>query len=82
LNVADALKALETREARLLLSAASGFSEASLIAYPERSLPPEVQDLFLSYVEKRKAGQPIAYILGRKEFYGISTAGSTASSSP
>ena len=74
MNVADALKALETREARLLLSAASGFSEASLIAHPERSLTVEVLDLFLSYVEKRKAGQPIAYILGRKEFYGLELA--------
>jgi len=78
LTVAQALAALEAREARLLLAAASGFSEASLIAFPERSLPPEVHQLFLSYVEKRKAGQPIAYIVGRKEFYGLELAVSPA----
>jgi release factor glutamine methyltransferase len=74
LSVAEALKALEAREARLLLAAACGFSEASLLAHPERSLPPEVEDLYLDFVRKRKAGQPVAYILGRKEFYGLELA--------
>jgi release factor glutamine methyltransferase len=74
LSVAEALKALEAREARLLLAAASGFSEASLIAFPERGLPAEVEDLYLDFVQRRKAGQPIAYILGRKEFYGLDLA--------
>ena len=74
MTVAQALRALEPREARLLLAAASGFSEASLIAFPERDLPAQVETLFLSYVEKRKAGQPVAYIVGRKEFYGLELA--------
>jgi release factor glutamine methyltransferase len=74
LTVAQALQALEPREARLLLAAASGFSEASLIAFPERDLPLQVETLFLLFVEKRKAGQPMAYIVGRKEFYGLELA--------
>ena len=74
MTVAQALRALEPREARLLLAAASGFSEASLIAFPERELPPQVERLFVSYVEKRNAGQPLAYIVGRKEFYGLDLA--------
>jgi release factor glutamine methyltransferase len=74
LTVAQALQALEPREARLLLAAASGFSEASLIAFPERDLPGDVQDTYLDFVQKRKAGQPVAYILGRKEFYGLELA--------
>ena len=74
MTVAQALQALEPREARLLLAAASGFSEASLLAFPERDLPAQVETLFLSFVEKRKAGEPIAYIVGRKEFYGLELA--------
>lgn len=74
MSIAEALRALEAREARLLLAAASGFSEASLLAHPERNLPREVENLFFSYVERRKAGEPIAYILGRKEFYGLELA--------
>ena len=78
MTVAQALAALEAREARLLLAAASGFSEASLIAHPERSLPADAESLYLDFVQKRKAGQPVAYILGRKEFYGLELAVSPA----
>jgi release factor glutamine methyltransferase len=78
LTVAQALAALEAREARLLLAAASGFSEASLIAFPERSLPAEVEQIYRDFVKRRKAGQPIAYIVGHKEFYGLELAVSPA----
>jgi release factor glutamine methyltransferase len=62
---------IDPREARLLLAEASGFSQSSIIAFPERLLPPEIENTFLEYTEKRKRGEPIAYIVGRKEFYGI-----------
>jgi len=74
LTVADALRALDAREARLLLSSATGFSETSLISSLERALAPEVAKTFLQYVERRKSGEPIAYILGRKEFYSLDLA--------
>lgn len=62
---------IDPREARLLLAAATGFSEASLLAFPERGVPPEVEKTFLANVARRKAGEPLAYILGRKEFYSL-----------
>ena len=62
---------IDSREARLLLAAASGFSEASVVAYPERSLSEETEARFHGYVERRSQGEPVAYILGRKEFYGL-----------
>lgn len=65
---------LDAREARLLLAAATGFSEASVLAYPERQLPVEAQERFQDFVRRRKTGEPVAYILGRKEFYGIELA--------
>jgi release factor glutamine methyltransferase len=76
LTVEQALRtaAVDAREARLLLAAASGFSEVSVVAYPERSLTPETEARFRGYVERRSKGEPVAYILGRKEFYGLELA--------
>lgn len=61
-------------ETRLLLAAASGLSEASVIAFPERMLPHEAEARFKAYVARRQKGEPVAYILGRKEFYGLELA--------
>ena len=71
MNIAQALAALEAREARLLLAAATGFSEASVLAHPERTLPAEAEARFLEFAARRARGEPIAYILGEKEFYGL-----------
>jgi release factor glutamine methyltransferase len=73
LNVAQALSAsgIDSREARLLLAAATGFSEASVLAHPERELPAEIQRSFAEMAARRAAGEPVAYILGRKEFYSL-----------
>jgi len=71
LKIADALRALEAREARLLLARATGFSEASVLAHPERALPPEAEARLREFAARRARGEPIAYILGEKEFYGL-----------
>jgi release factor glutamine methyltransferase len=75
-NVAQAIacSGIEPREARLLLAGASGFSQASLVASPERELPREVERTFLEYSARRARGEPVAYILGRREFYGLELA--------
>ena len=62
---------IEPREARLLLAEACGFSEASVIAQGERELPPEIEARFMDMVARRRAGEPIAYIVGRREFYSL-----------
>jgi release factor glutamine methyltransferase len=69
-----ATAAIDAREARLLLAAATGFSQASVIAYPERVLPGGAESRFRGFVERRTRGEPVAYILGRKEFYGLELA--------
>jgi release factor glutamine methyltransferase len=76
LTVGEAIRSsgIDPREARLLLAAATGFSEASVLAHPERELPVEVQRSFLAMTARRSAGEPVAYILGRKEFYGLELA--------
>ena len=73
MTVAEAIatSGIDAREARLLLAEVCGFSEASVAASPEQEIPFEVENAYLEFIEKRKAGMPVAYILGRKEFYGL-----------
>ena len=73
MTVGDALRSggIDVREARLLLAAATGFSEAAVLAFPERELPAEVEAAFREMATRRAAGEPVAYILGRKDFYGL-----------
>jgi release factor glutamine methyltransferase len=76
LTVAEAIaaSAIDAREARLLLAEAAGFSQASIAASPQQEIPFEVENAFFEFVQRRKAGMPVAYILGRKEFYGLELA--------
>lgn len=73
MTVAEAIAAsgIDRREARLLLAEVCGFSEAALAASPGQDLPFEVENAFLDLAGRRKAGMPVAYLLGRKEFYGL-----------
>jgi len=73
MNVSEAIAGAEIdpREARILLAEACGFSQAALAASPEREIPFQVETAFFDLAGKRKAGIPVAYLLGRKEFYGL-----------
>ena len=68
---AIAASGIDAREARLLLAEVCGFSQASLAASPERPIPFEVENAFFELANKRSSGVPIAYLLGRREFYGL-----------
>jgi len=80
LNFAAALAqaGIEPREARLLLAEASGSSEASALAHPERELEAAAAARFGDMTARRRGGEPMAYILGRREFYGLTLAVSPA----
>jgi len=68
---AIAASGIDARDARLLLAEISGISQASLAASPERDIPFAVQNAFFELTRRRASGEPVAYILGRKEFYGL-----------
>ena len=70
MTVQEALR-IGGADARLLLAEATGFSQAALVAFPEKELPGEAEVRFREFSERRKKGEPAAYILGRKEFYSI-----------
>jgi len=76
LTVQEALSSsgIDPREARLLLAQACGFSEAAVAAFPERTLPEDTENRFADFVSRRRNGEPIAYIVGHKEFYGLELA--------
>ncbi|MCS6766255.1 MAG: peptide chain release factor N(5)-glutamine methyltransferase [Candidatus Protistobacter heckmanni] len=60
---------LPMHEARLLLGHATGLSRAALIT---RDALPEAQEAaFLALAARRRAGEPVAYLTGRREFHGL-----------
>lgn len=58
-------------EARVLLRAALDATDAQLAAHPEQTLNEPQRERFLAWVERRRAGEPIAYITGEREFYSL-----------
>ncbi len=44
---------------------------ATFYAYSEREITAEQEQCFLSLIERRKQGEPVAYLVGHKEFYGL-----------
>jgi len=76
LTVQEALRAsgIDPRDARILLAAATGFSEGSVLAFPEKVLAAESEARAAEFFARRRRGEPVAYILGRKEFYGLELA--------
>lgn len=54
----------------LMLSRHLGLPRSSLMAHPELSLGAS-EDAFLHDVGRRERGEPIAYILGTREFWGL-----------
>jgi release factor glutamine methyltransferase len=58
-------------DAQTLLAHTLGVSRATLLAYPERRLPAEQAAAFASLVERRQAHEPVAYLVGHREFMGM-----------
>jgi release factor glutamine methyltransferase len=60
------------QEAEILLSAALDKSRAWLMAHPEqRIVDCDATDRYEAHVTRRAHGEPVAYILGQKEFWSL-----------
>jgi release factor glutamine methyltransferase len=59
------------REANSLLTFALEKDKTFLIAYPEYRLSAEEETRFLQLLPRRAAREPLQYITGRQEFYGL-----------
>jgi release factor glutamine methyltransferase len=58
-------------DAQTLLAHTLGVSRATLLAYPERRLASVQAATFASLVERRLAHEPVAYLVGHREFMGL-----------
>ncbi len=58
------------REAHLLLGHVLGLAEARLLARDAEPVPPAAEGAFRALLARRLTGEPIAYLLGRREFFG------------
>jgi len=59
------------RDAELLLLHTLQIPRTTLLAYPTRELSPTEQSLFESHIARRQKNEPIQYITGQQEFYGL-----------
>lgn len=57
-------------DAEILLSFVLKKPRSTLYAWPEREISSVQEQSFLQILQRRKIGEPIAYILGIKEFWG------------
>lgn len=71
-TVAELLAAsgLPALEARALLARELGVPRERLLAHPEDAVDPDSAGSFDALIRRRRAGEPLAYLLGGKEFYG------------
>ena len=69
LRVSDAEARIEVR--MLLCRALGNVPHAWLIAHECDAIPPDRQPVFEAVLQRRLAGEPIAYILGEREFFGL-----------
>jgi len=58
-------------EAQCLLQAVLQVNRAYLITHPEQALTVEQQGSYLALYERRLLGEPIAYLVGEREFFGL-----------
>lgn len=63
--------AIPQREATMLLERILKMTRASIAAHPERFLDAQQEHLARAWIQRRVAGEPMAYILGEREFYGV-----------
>ncbi|WP_084589849.1 peptide chain release factor N(5)-glutamine methyltransferase [Chelonobacter oris] len=72
-QAADRLNRHESakREAQLLLQHITGSSRASIMAFSERELHNDQLQQLTALLQRRVNGEPMAYILGEKEFWSL-----------
>ena len=59
-------------DCEVLLAEVLALTRAQILAYPERQLAPEEHADLQAGIASLRQGQPLAYILGHREFWGLS----------
>ncbi|CCD29145.1 Protein methyltransferase HemK (Protein-glutamine N-methyltransferase hemK) (Protein-(glutamine-N5) MTase hemK) [Candidatus Glomeribacter gigasporarum BEG34] len=63
--------ALEAMEARILLAHALGWRRTELMTRAHEKLEPTQADTFRRLEQRRDHGEPMAYLVGKREFFGL-----------
>lgn len=63
---------LPRSEGLLLLARLLGIERSRLMAHPETELSPQQCAAARRWFERRRAGEPVAHLIGEREFYGLS----------
>jgi release factor glutamine methyltransferase len=58
-------------DAELLLAGSLGKNRSYLYAWPEEIPPAEIRARFRELLQRRAAGEPVAYLLGQREFWSL-----------
>jgi release factor glutamine methyltransferase len=58
-------------DARILASHVTGLDASAIIAYGDNRLDAKRRERLLALVRRRAAGEPVAYLVGHKEFCGL-----------
>ncbi|MEP6774874.1 MAG: peptide chain release factor N(5)-glutamine methyltransferase, partial [Chloroflexota bacterium] len=58
-------------DVEILLAHVLGMSRAALLARPEQRVDAESEGIYSGFLERRKHGEPTAYLTGHKEFYDL-----------
>jgi release factor glutamine methyltransferase len=61
-------------DAQVLLAHALGVSRTWLSGHADDELPPAKVDDFLRLAQRRRTGEPVAYLTGTREFFGLTLA--------
>lgn len=83
LNISPRLAAIDARfESQLLLQHLLNVNRAWLIAHENDTVTADIKAKFDHWICRRADGEPIAYILGNREFYGLNLIVTTATLIP
>lgn len=69
--LAEATLYIPRRDAELLLAHVAGRPRTWVLSYPEAALASDLPADFSALVRRRDAGEPLQYLLGRQEFFGL-----------
>ena len=58
-------------EAELLLAECENVDRVHILTWPEKTVLSEVSQKYKSWIQRRSAGEPLAYIVGFKEFWSL-----------
>jgi release factor glutamine methyltransferase len=73
MTIAEALRVagLDPADARILLRTVLRATDAHVAAHPEQALSDEQQGGYAALIGRRRAGEPVAYLTGEREFFSL-----------